>query len=250
MKHGSSTHKIHNKNQFTSEPTVLLESREDKDYVEYGLNPISTSISTQQGLIPESKNDIMVWHLSSYIQEPKEYILHEYPSIQTTIETKDDQVSIQQAVRGWSDSTVNSANYEEERAEYLEATNNNQEPYCTSLLTCSCGYREPFNSVSLAISERDQNHMNHESRVWLYSGRITDDVVETSMKKYHVILQENKTILSRILNRSDDRPPIYKVPIYSTPLSLALQEIDAYDTSDHSTDDYPIKMSSSDQSEE
>lgn len=234
------TRKTHVKNYFEngqSEPRVLLESpTKDGDHIEYSSTLVSSSVVQYNGLIPDAVDiDIQVWHASSSIDKPINYVPSEYERISSVVRTKTSQDSLEDVVREWSDRKVDKGNYKAERARFLKSTADEHHGYCSSLLTCRCGERKVFESVSNAVGHRDTDHRGegHDAMIWFYCGVIDEDVREKSYSIYEAARSRNSSVLQKIRRSNDGEDPINLVPIHHTPLSVALQETGAYNITEH-----------------
>lgn len=236
------TRKTHIKNYFENgrkEPRILLESpTEEGDFIEYSSTLISSSIVEYNGLIPDSMDiEIQVWHASSTIDDPVNYVPSEYESINSIVKTKTNENSLEEKVKEWSDSKVDKGNYQQERGRFLKNVENNRGSYCSTLLTCSCGTRKVMDSVSQAIGQRDTDHIdnNHNPMIWFYCGTIDKQTREKSYSVYEGARSRSTSIIQKIRGSDDEKDPIDLVPIHYTPLSVALQEVGAYEVTEHST---------------
>jgi hypothetical protein len=240
------TEKSHLKNHYENgrqEPWVLLESfTEDGKFIEYTSNYISAAISEYDGYIPDAENiKILVWHSSESIEDPTNYLPIEISEVETITRTKDDQVALEDEVRKWSKDDISSSNYSTKRAEFILNNIDRITPYCTCLLTCTCGERTVFKSVSEAFANQELEHKNsdHNSLIWYYCGNINEEIRSSAHSVYEGSKSNYTGILDRIRNKRINKDPIHIVPIHYTPLSVALQEIDAYKVTEHSTEQPP-----------
>lgn len=236
------TEKTHIKNYFENgqnEPRVLLESpTEDEDFIEYSSTLISSSIVKYNGLIPDSTYiDIQVWHASSSINDPINYVPSEYKSINSIVRTKTDNNSLEEKVREWSDLKVDEDNYQKERGRFLKNVEIDGGSYCSTLLTCSCGTRKVMDSVSKGIGIRDTDHIDndHNPIVWFFCGTIDKQTREKAYSVYEGAKSKSNSIIQKIRGSNSDKDPIDLVPIHYTPLSVALQEVGAYEVTEHIT---------------
>jgi hypothetical protein len=240
------TKKSHLKNHYENgrqEPWVLLESfTKDGKFIEYTSNYISAAVNEYDGNIPDAKDiPVLVWHSSESVQDPVNYLPREIPEVETTTLTKDEQTALEDKVKEWSDENVNSSNYTNKRSEFIIENTENITPYCTSLLTCTCGKRKVFESVSEAFAYQQLDHLDneHESLLWYYCGSIDKDTREYSRSVYEGSKADHTGLLDKIMNRKANKEPIRLVPIHETPLSIALQEIEAYKVTSYSTEEPP-----------
>ena len=234
------TRKTHIRNYFENgrkEPRVLLESPTgDGDFIEYSSTLISSAVAEYSGLIPDSMNiEIRVWHASSSIDDPINYVPSEYESINSIVKTKTNEDSLEEKVKEWSNSKVDQGNYKQERGRFLSNVKDSRGSYCSTLLTCSCGKRQLLDSVSEAIGYRDTEHVddNHNTMIWFYCGTIDKSIREKSYSIYEGARSKGTSLIQKIRGTDDEKDPIDQVPIHYTPLSVALQEVGAYDITEH-----------------
>lgn len=234
------TRNTHVKNYFENgrnEPRVLLESpTEDEDFIEYSSTLISSTIVQYNGLIPDSMDiEIQVWHASSSIDDPVNYIPLEYERIGSVVRTKASEDSLESTVKEWSDKKVDEGNYVAERGRFLKSTTDEQDGSCSCLLTCTCGERKALNSVSEAVGYRDSDHTGsgHNPMIWFYCGTINRSVRENAYSTYEGARSRTTSMIQKILLKDDHKDPIDTVPIRYTPLSVALQEVGGYDINQH-----------------
>lgn len=229
-----------------SEPHILVESVEDDDFICYCSDKISSTIVNYDGEIPSSKDrkktirgdNLLVWHLSEDVEKPLGVVVREYPSIESYTDYVDGETSIKDAVSDWSDKKdISKEKYEERRSKFLSETTGRQHPYCSCLLTCNCGVREVFQSVSEALGNRYQHSKEgafsscQNTKLWYLCGRIDDDIREESYADYEASRTDILSLLSNIYGKYKE--PISEVPILYTPYSIALQKVGAYDVRNH-----------------
>lgn len=234
------TKNTHVKNYYEngrSEPRILVESPSQSDKnIEYSSTYVTSSIVEYEGNIPDGPEvELNIWHHSQTVQEPIKIVAGEYENIQSVSPTNTDDRSLEEAIADWVGDGFDPRSYKENKREFLSSTQDRREPYCTSLLTCSCGDRIVCDSVSEALGTK----YSHDSEgcslntIWYFCGVITTDIRRTANSAYEASTVGVSNILNKI--RGKDRPePIYQVPIDDTPYSIALRDVGAYDITDHS----------------
>lgn len=221
------------------EPWILVESPTEKSYINYASSYISSAVCKYDGTIPDSREtELFVWHLSNSVETPIDLIPTEYEKIDfidDSIRGGDRKLSEQ--VKNW-DGYESNEDYKKNRAKFFVNTQDEIQPFCSTLLTCECGYRQTFPSVSMAIGKKYLHHEKSEcsdANIWYLCGMITPSIREKSLKKYEgFVARGGLNILKIIDPRNKDKKPINKVPIHNTPFSIALQDIGAYNISEYS----------------
>lgn len=219
------------------EPTILVECIEGDSYISFICDTISSGIVNFDGHIPHSEQspkyqtikDLYVWQLSDSIEDPMDIIVREYNTIDVKTEYVDGETGIRDRLKEWYGGAFTDEQYTNILSNFLVETEDERDGYCSSLVTCSCGTREVYDSVSLAVANKNNNHNDCENTdIWYFCGLIDKEVKKLSYSHYESSRSQFLKILKK--NKND---PIYTVPIHKTPLSIALQDVGAYSIENH-----------------
>lgn len=230
------THKQRHYENGKTNPFILVESEEDGEFIEYASGHITKCIYSYNGEIPSGDSNLEVWHHESSTEKAENMVIREYESIHTKTSYVSGEVGVEERILEFSnlESRTRGDKWDRARKNFFLDDLEEINKYCSTLLTCNCGHRCTYDSVSESLGHKISHSLDgHSPHIWYYCGQIDNKTKRESYIQYESSESVIKRI-SRLFNLSQERTPIMSVPIHMTPFSIALSRVGGYGTKSYS----------------